>query len=132
MKDLNSELGSRASTPLNTGSVFLFNFKATVKEKCFISILYQILETGTSDRTLLCLNQLLRFSGFSLYPFLFSFTVTLIIILGICIYLLLLFIKGCTFPVMIKEVQGESASFRKLAVCTQIYAKTKIIFKNSV
>ena len=97
MKDLNSELGSRSSTPLNTGSVFLFNFKGTVKEKCFISILYQFLETGTSDRTLICLNQLLRFSGFSLYPFSFSFTVTLIIILGICINLLLLFIKGYTF-----------------------------------
>jgi len=34
----------------------------------FDTVLYQFLETGTSDRTLICLNQLLRFSDFSLYP----------------------------------------------------------------
>ena len=34
----------------------------------FDTVLYQFLETGTSDRTFVCLNQLLRFSGFSLYP----------------------------------------------------------------
>ena len=32
------------------------------------TVLYQFLETGTSDRCLICLNQLLSFSGFSLYP----------------------------------------------------------------
>jgi len=34
----------------------------------FDTVLCQFLETGTSDRTLICLNQLLRFLGFSLYP----------------------------------------------------------------
>ena len=34
----------------------------------FDTFLCQFLETGTSDRCLTCLNQLLRFSGFSLYP----------------------------------------------------------------
>ena len=126
MKDLNSELGSRSSTPLNTGSVFLFNFKGTVKEKCFVSIFYQFLETGTSDRTLICLNQLLRLSGFSLYPLSFSFTVPLIIILGICIYLLLLFIKGYTFS------SNDQRSSRGWGNQPHLYAKTEIIFKNSV
>ena len=32
----------------------------------FDKVLYQFLETGTSDKCLKCLNQLLRFSGFSL------------------------------------------------------------------
>jgi len=45
----------------------------------FDTVLCQFLKTGTSDR---CLNllgivQLLKFSGFSLYPFHFSFTVPL-------------------------------------------------------
>ena len=31
-------------------------------------VLYQFLETGTSDRCLICIVQNLRFSGFSLYP----------------------------------------------------------------
>jgi len=34
----------------------------------FDTVLYQFLETETSNRTLTGLNQLLRFSGFSLYP----------------------------------------------------------------
>ena len=34
----------------------------------FDIVLYQFLETGTSDRCLVCLNQQPRFSGFSLYP----------------------------------------------------------------
>ena len=34
----------------------------------FDTDLYQVLETGTSDRTLISLYQLPRFSGFSLYP----------------------------------------------------------------
>jgi len=34
----------------------------------FDTVLYQFLETGTSDRCLICLNQLPRFSGFRLYP----------------------------------------------------------------
>ena len=37
----------------------------------FDKVLYQFFETGTSDRTLICINQLLRFSGFSLYLFQF-------------------------------------------------------------
>ena len=32
------------------------------------TVLCQFLETGTSDRTLIGLHQLLRFSGFSLFP----------------------------------------------------------------
>ena len=43
----------------------------------FDTVLYQFLETGTSDRRLICIVQRLRFSGFSLYPFHFSFTVHL-------------------------------------------------------
>ena len=39
----------------------------------FDTFLCQFLEKGTSDRCLICLNQLLRFSGFSLYPLSFSF-----------------------------------------------------------
>ena len=34
----------------------------------FDTVLYQFLETGTSDRTLLGLDQPLKFFGFSLYP----------------------------------------------------------------
>ena len=34
----------------------------------FDTVLYQFLETGTSDRCLICIVQNLRFSGFSLYP----------------------------------------------------------------
>ena len=34
----------------------------------YVLVLYQFLKTGISDRTLIGLNQLLRFSGFSLYP----------------------------------------------------------------
>ena len=52
----------------------------------FDTVLYQFLETRTSDRCLICIVQRLRFSGFSLYPlsfFLYSpfkvtFTVPLI------------------------------------------------------
>ena len=36
-------------------------------------ILYQFLETGTSDRTLMGLDQLLKCLGFNLYPFSFFF-----------------------------------------------------------
>ena len=44
----------------------------------FDTVLYQFPETGTSDRCLIGLKQLPRFSGFSLYPaFHFSFTVPL-------------------------------------------------------
>ena len=44
----------------------------------FDKVLYHFLETGTSDKTLICLNQLLKFSGSSLYTQLhFSFTVPL-------------------------------------------------------
>ena len=42
----------------------------------FDTVLYQFLKTETSDRWLFGIVQLLRFSGFSLYP-LFSFTVPL-------------------------------------------------------
>ena len=35
----------------------------------FDTVLYQFLETGTSDRCLICIVQNLRFSGFILYPF---------------------------------------------------------------
>ena len=34
----------------------------------FDTVLYQFLETGTSDRCLICIVQNLRFSGFILYP----------------------------------------------------------------
>ena len=34
----------------------------------FDTVLYYFLETGTSDRCLICIVQNLRFSGFSLYP----------------------------------------------------------------
>ena len=34
----------------------------------FDAVLYQFLETGTSDRCLMCIVQRLRFSGFILYP----------------------------------------------------------------
>ena len=34
----------------------------------FDTVLYQFLETGTSDRTLMGLDQLLKCLGFSLYP----------------------------------------------------------------
>ena len=34
----------------------------------FDTVLYQFLETGTSDRCLICIVQRLRFSGFKLYP----------------------------------------------------------------
>ena len=37
----------------------------------FDTVLYQFLETGTSDRCLICIVQLLRFLGFSLYLLLF-------------------------------------------------------------
>ena len=37
----------------------------------FDTVLYQFLETGTSDRCLICIVQNLRFSGFSLYPLAF-------------------------------------------------------------
>ena len=37
----------------------------------FDTVLYQFLETGTSDRCLIGIVQLLRFSGFILYPLLF-------------------------------------------------------------
>ena len=43
----------------------------------FDPVLYQFLETGTSDRCLICIVQCLRFSGFILYSFHFSFTVPL-------------------------------------------------------
>ena len=44
----------------------------------FDTVLYKFLETGTLDRTLMGLDQLLKCSGFSLYtPFHFSFTVPL-------------------------------------------------------
>ena len=36
----------------------------------FDTVLHQFLETGTSDRCLIGIVQLLRFSGFSLYPLL--------------------------------------------------------------
>ena len=39
----------------------------------FDTVFYQFLETRISDRTLLCLDQLLRFSGFSLHALLFFF-----------------------------------------------------------
>ena len=42
------------------------------------TVLYQFLETGTSDRTFMGLDQLLKCLGFILYPFHFFFTVTLI------------------------------------------------------
>ena len=47
--------------------------KGTVKdiytfEYNFDTVLYWFLETGTSDRSLICIVQRLRFSGFSLYP----------------------------------------------------------------
>ena len=42
-----------------------------------LTVLYQFLETGTSDKSLIGLNQLLKFSGFSRYPFHFSFSVPL-------------------------------------------------------
>ena len=34
----------------------------------FDTVLYQFLETGTSDRCLICIVQNLKFSGFNLYP----------------------------------------------------------------
>ena len=34
----------------------------------FDTVLYQFLETGISDKCLICLNQLLKISGFSHYP----------------------------------------------------------------
>ena len=34
----------------------------------FDIVLYQFLETGTSDRSLICIIQRLRFSGYILYP----------------------------------------------------------------
>ena len=37
----------------------------------FDTVFYQFLETGTSERTLIGLNLLLRILGFSLYPLLF-------------------------------------------------------------
>ena len=37
----------------------------------FDTVLYQFLKTGTSDRTLIGFDQLLKFLGFSLYPFSF-------------------------------------------------------------
>ena len=40
---------------------------------CIYMNLYQFLETGTSDKCLICIVQLLRFSGFSLYPISFFF-----------------------------------------------------------
>ena len=43
----------------------------------FDTVLYQFLETGTSNKCLIGIVQLLRFSGFRLYPFHFSFTVSL-------------------------------------------------------
>ena len=39
----------------------------------FDTVLYQFFETGTSDRTLTGLDQLLRNLGFTPYPFHFSF-----------------------------------------------------------
>ena len=47
----------------------------------FDTVLYQFLETGTLDRSLIGIAQRLRFSGFCLYPFHFSFTVPLTSIL---------------------------------------------------
>ena len=41
----------------------------------FDTFLYQFLDTGTLDRARIGLDQLLKFLGFSLYPFHFSFTV---------------------------------------------------------
>ena len=41
----------------------------------FDTVLYQFLETETSDRCLICIVQHLRFSGLFLYPLSFSFTV---------------------------------------------------------
>ena len=50
-------------------------FKGTVKEKLKgviglykDTVLYQFLETGTSDNTFMGLDQLLKCFGFSLYP----------------------------------------------------------------
>ena len=43
----------------------------------FDTVLCQFLETGTSDRCLIGIVQLLRFSGFSLYPLSFFFIVPL-------------------------------------------------------
>jgi len=39
----------------------------------FDTVLYQFLETGTSDSCLICIVQRLRFSGFILYPLSFFF-----------------------------------------------------------
>ena len=43
----------------------------------FDTVLYQFIETGTSDRCLICIVQCLWFSGFIHTPFHFSFTVPL-------------------------------------------------------
>ena len=63
---------------------FLFDefdpFKPTIIIQNFKidTVLYYFLTTGTSNRTLMGLNQLLKCLGFCLYPpFIFSFTVPL-------------------------------------------------------
>ena len=43
----------------------LYIYKFSYK---FDTVLYQFLETGTSDETLMGLNQLLKYIGFSLIP----------------------------------------------------------------
>ena len=60
----------------------------------FDTVLYQFLETGTSDRTLICLNQVLRRSGFSLYPLSLRFRLKEIVFYKLFIYLLIL-LKYC-------------------------------------
>ena len=46
-------------------------FKPSIFFTKFDKISYQFLETGTSDRCLVCIVQNLRISGFILYPLLF-------------------------------------------------------------
>ena len=71
---LNWENPKRSSKFVEVLEIMNYCFiKGTVNEKSkfwysFDSVLYQFIETWTSERTLTGLNQLLKCSGFNLYP----------------------------------------------------------------
>ena len=72
----------------------------------FYTVLRQFLETGTSDRCLIGIVQLLRFSGFSLYPLSFFLYSPFKQIYGlIFIWSFILRLKGPTLDIEIQRLR---------------------------
>ena len=97
------------------------------------TVLYQFLETGTSDRCLICIVLNLRFSSFSLYHFHFSFTVPLMLHLflenvhcGFQKILLLEYKTACKHSVQQLRNNLHTKSTHTVIKCIQSYCLVRL------